>query len=100
MSGKTNTPLVNKLFTFTVGLLVVTLIVVTTLVLTGNTPDTPVDKEYILQEQIWDLNARYVFVYPHPQDLPAGVNLCVDVIKEGDLRDTVWLMPDHESAGF
>lgn len=100
MSEKTNTPLVNKLFTFTVGLLMLTLVLVTTLVLTGNTPDTPVNKEYMFQEQIWDLNARYVFVYPNATDLPDSVHLCVDVIKEGDLRDTVWLMPDHESAGF
>jgi predicted outer membrane lipoprotein len=57
-------------------------------------------EEQWMKEQIWDLNARYVFVYPHPSELEPGVNLCADVIKRGTERDTVWLMPDHESAGY
>lgn len=51
-------------------------------------------------DTVKELNKDYVFVYPHPGELPEGVNLCVDVIKPGLVRDTVWLMPDHESAGF
>lgn len=51
-------------------------------------------------DTIKELNKDYVFVYPYPQDLPEGVNLCVDVIKPGLVRDTIYLMPDHESAGY
>lgn len=52
------------------------------------------------QSVIKQLNKDYVFVYPYPQDLPEGVNLCVDVIEPGTDRDTIYLMPDHESAGY
>lgn len=52
------------------------------------------------QDIIKELNKEYVFVYPYPTDLPPDVNLCVDVIKPGITRDTVWLMPDLESAGY
>ena len=51
-------------------------------------------------DTIKELNKKYVFVYPQPIDLEPGVNLCVDVIKPGLVRDTIWLMPDHESAGY
>jgi hypothetical protein len=51
-------------------------------------------------DTIKELNKQYVFVYPADVELPEGVNLCVDVIKPGLVRDTVWLMPDHESAGY
>lgn len=51
-------------------------------------------------DQVKDLNNRYVFIYPHPSELPQGVDLCVDIVVPGNTRDTVWLMPDYESAGF
>jgi len=51
-------------------------------------------------DQVKDLNNRYVFIYPQPGELPEGVDLCVDVVVPGNTRDTVWLMPDHESAGY
>ena len=59
-----------------------------------------VARTVIASDQVKDLNNRYVFIYPHPSELPDGVDLCVDVVVPGNTRDTVWLMPDHESAGF
>jgi len=94
----------NTLLNVTLGSCILAIIVVMALLLSGVTAiPSPTDqelKDHSIKEQIFDLNARYVFVYPHPQDLPDGVNLCVDVIIPGADRDTVWLMPDHESAGY
>jgi hypothetical protein len=59
-----------------------------------------VARTVIASDQVKDLNNRYVFIYPHPSELPEGVDLCVDVVVPGNTRDTVWLMPDHESAGY
>jgi hypothetical protein len=71
------------------------MVVVLILVSTGQVPE-----QKRIKTQAKDLNERYVFVNPYPQDLPDNVNLCIDVIKPGVDRDTVWLMPDHESAGY
>ena len=97
--------LTDILFKVVLGLLITTLFVVVVLVLSGKDIE-PISREerqkQSINERISDLNATYVIVYPSPIELPEGVNLTIDTIKFGENggKDTIWLMPDNESAGY